>query len=355
MRRSVACVFFAVLIFLSPSGAFAQQQNGGAATSGDPQKQKKPPAEKPPQCAALEQDLFIDLKEVVKAGCTPSLAQISKLLENPVANFVSIPLQYDYITLEGERMGTKAVQRLQVTPTFPTRLGKNWSLINRIVFPFLSVPFNKQFGNCFGMAANEILSCPSLPEALEDPFKRTSGFGDIVYVGAVAPKKSIKIESTGGVVIWGLGATAMFPTSSQDVLGTGKYSLGPTGVVGYLGKTWTMAVFPQQWWSIAGNANRSDVNLTNIQYFIYYAPPGLNPDAAWRIGMSPNISINWKAQGDKVTLPLGLGVSRMVNIGPLPVNIDGEVEYAVIHPGDKPGSRWNVRLYFVAVIPTFAF
>src|SRR5512133_3341787 len=82
------------------------------------------PATKSARCVALEQDLFIDLKEVVKAGCTPSLAQISKLLENPVANFVSIPLQYDYITLDGPLLPeTKTVHRLQVTPTFPLRLG----------------------------------------------------------------------------------------------------------------------------------------------------------------------------------------------------------------------------------------
>ncbi len=34
-------------------------------------------------CAALQEDLFIDLKEVVKAGCTPSEAQIAKLMDNP--------------------------------------------------------------------------------------------------------------------------------------------------------------------------------------------------------------------------------------------------------------------------------
>jgi hypothetical protein len=95
--------------------------------------------------------------------------------------------------------------------------------------------------------------------------------------------------------------------------------------------------------------------MTNIQYFVFWAPPGLDPDAGWRIGMSPNISINWAAQGDKVTLPIGLGVTRMVSIGPLPVNIDGEVDYSVIHPGDRPGSRWNARVYFTIVIPTFVF
>jgi hypothetical protein len=312
------------------------------------------PSAKSPECAALERDLFIDLKVVVKAGCTPSPAQIAKLLENPVANFVSIPLQYDYITVKGPPINdTKALQRLQVTPTFPIRLGSDWNLINRIVFPVIGVPFNKGFGDCVGMAATELLSCPSLPGALQDPYDRTGGFGDMVYVGVVAPRESIKVESTGGVLIWGVGATSMLPTASEDVLGTGKYNLGPTGVVGYLGKEWTAAVFPQHWWSIAGNRDRSDVNLTNIQYFVYYAPPGLNPNAAWRIGMSPNISINWTASGDRLTFPIGLGVSRMVNVGPLPVNIDFEVDYSVIRPSDKPGSRWNARFYFVAVIPTF--
>jgi hypothetical protein len=317
--------------------------------------QETPPA-KPAHCAALEQDLFIDLKEVVKAGCTPSPAQLSKLLENPVANFVSIPLQYDYITVKGLPFSdTKALQRLQITPTFPISLGSNWNLINRIVFPFTSVPFNKGFGDCIGMAASEILSCPGLPGALQHPYERTSGFGDVAYVGAIAPRKSHKIESTGGLFVWGVGATAIFPTASEEVLGTGKYSLGPTGVVAYLGREWTGAIFPQHWWSVGGDGNRSSINLTNIQYFIFYAPPGWDPDAAWRIGMSPNISINWEAKGDKVTLPIGLGAGRMVAIGKLPLDIHCEIDYSVIHPDDKPGSRWDARLYITAVIPTFMF
>jgi hypothetical protein len=308
------------------------------------------------QCATLEQDPFADLKEVVKAGCTPSQEQIAKLLDNPVANFVSIPFQYDYVTVEGSPVtGTKTVQRLQVTPTFPLSLGSNWSLINRVVFPIQSVPFNKGFGGCIGMAPSEILSCPSLPGALQDPFDRTTGFGDVVYAGLVAPSKSTKIQSTGGVFVWGVGATSMFPTASEKVVGTGKYSLGPTGVVAYLGKEWTVGVFPQHWWSVAGDGNRGDVNLTNIQYFIFYAPPGWDRNAAWKIGMSPNISIDSTARGSKVTLPIGLGAGRMVALGPLPLNIHGEVDYSVLHPDDKPGSRWDVRLYITAVIPTFVF
>ena len=313
-----------------------------------------PDQKKAVDCAALQQDLFIDLKEVVKAGCTPSEAQIAKLMDNPVGNFVAVPLQYDYIQFEGPRTDTKVVHRLQIMPTFPINLGSDWNLINRVVFPFISAPVNKGFGNYFGMAPASILSDPSFPGVLSDPYDRTTGFSDLTYMGLVAPKKPIKIESTGGAIIWGVGATSMFPTASEDVLGTGKYSLGPSAVVGYLGKEWIFGIFPQHWWSVGGDSNRAEVNLTNIQYFLYYAPPW-DPKAQWRIGMMPTISIDWNAKGDKLTLPVGLGIERMFEIAQLPVFIQVGVEYSVIHPEDRIGSRWAFRLNLIPVIPTFLF
>ncbi len=306
-------------------------------------------------CAALQQDLFIDLKEVVKAGCTPSEAQIAKLMDNPVGNFAAVFFQYDYIQFKGPRTDTKVVHKLQIMPTFPISLGSDWNLINRVVFPFLSVPVNKGFGECMGAAPGSILTdCPNFPGLLADPYDRTTGFSDLAYVGLASPKKPIKIESTGGAVIWGVGATAMLPTASEDVLGTGKYNLGPSAVVGYLGREWIFGVFPQHWWSVGGDSKRADVNLTNIQYFLYYAPPW-DPKAQWRIGMSPIISIDWKAKGDKLTFPVGLGIERMFEIGQLPVFIQLEADYSVIHPQDRIGSRWDFRLNIIPVIPTFLF
>jgi len=339
MKSRFPIAVFAVALVLSEASARAQQTSS------------KPPVD----CAALRQDLFIDLKEVVKAGCTPSEAQIATLLENPVSNLVAVPFQYDYIQLKAPSAGiTKPLHRFQIMPTFPLGLGRDWNLINRVVFPFLRVPINEGFGDCIGMAPGWINTCPSFPDALADPFKPTGGFGDMLYVGLVSPKKVIKIESTGGAVLWGVGPTTMFPTASDEVLGFGKYGLGPAGVVAYLGRTWTLGIFAQQWWSIAGDSRRNDISLANIQYFVYYKPPW-NPEAQWRIGMSPNISINWKAEGDKTVLPIGLGISRMIQIGPLPVEISIEADYSVLHPNDKPGSRWDIRVYFVPVIPTFMF
>ena len=330
---------------------------GGETQQGAPSGTPAPEKARPVICDSLEKDLFIDLKKVVKAGCTPSAEQLVRLLDNPVGNFVAIPFQYDYIEFEGPHTGGKrTVHELQIMPTFPLGLGSRWNLINRVGLPFLSAPLNNDLINCFVTSpGGALIDCLDPAAGPPDLFKRTNGFGDIVYVGVAAPRKAIKIESTGAAVIWGVGGTSTFPTASSYVLGSGKYCLGPTAVVGYLGRTWTFAVFPQHWWSIAGDSDRADMNLTNIQYFLFWAPPGTDPDAQWRIGMSPNISIDWESEGDRVTLPIGIGVSRMIALGQLPVNIDVEVEYSVIHPDDKAARTWDFRLYFVPVIPTFLF
>ena len=334
----------------APSAAGLQR------VSDTPDGPSAPEQKAPPDCAVLVEDIFIDLREVVKAGCTPSEKQIAKLLDNPVGNFVALPVQFDAVQVKVPQTGdTKGLYKLQLTPTFPISLGQSdWNLINRIVFPVYSAPLNKGFGDFVGLTPSAILSSPSFPGVLADPYDRTTGFGDMTYVGVLAPKRSLKVESTGGMLIWGVGATMMFPTASEAVLGTGKFSLGPAAAVGYLGPAWTVGLFPQHWWSIGGNPQRAEVNFTNLQYFLYYAPPW-DPQAQWRIGMSPNITINWKARGDKITVPVGLGIGRLFSLGPLPVRVDIEAEYALIHPDDKAGSRWDIRLYFTPVIPTFLF
>jgi len=322
---------------------------GGTCVHG----QESPPAS-PVDCAAMQQDLFADLKEMVKAGCEPSEAQIAMLLDNPVGNFVAIPIQYDAIQIEGPRSRTETIHRLQLIPMFPLSLGRDWNLINRVVLPALSVPINEGFGDCIGYGPDSINTCPSFPDALADPFKPTRGFGDMVYVALASPKKVAKVPSTGAAVIWGVGPTTLFPTASEEVLGSGKYAAGPAGVIGYLGRKWELGLFAQHWWSVAGSSERPDLNLTNAQYFVYYAPPW-NEAAQWRIGISPNITYNWNAKGDKLTVPIGLGLGRMTQVGKLPVRVFVEVDYSVIHPDDKPGGRWDLRLYFVPVIPKFMF
>ena len=56
-----------------------------------------------------------------------------------------------------------------------------------------------------------------------------------------------------------------------------------------------------------------------------------------------------------IALPVGLGIERMFEIGQLPVFVQLEADYSVIHPEDRVGSRWDFRLNIIPVIPTFLF
>lgn len=304
-------------------------------------------------CQQLQQNFDIDLKEVVKAGCEPSTAQIAKLMDNPVGNLVMLTNQFDYTALKGPNSnGTRYLGKYSFMPTFPVSIGEDWNLISRIPITYISAPVNRDAGELIGHSAGEILSNPDFPGVVQDPFDRTSGFGDLTYVGVFSPKQPVHFAG-GGKLVWGVGPTVMFPTAEEDVLGTGKYSMGPAFVAAYLGEDWTLGVFPQHWWSVGGDSERKDVSLTNIQYFIQKVIPG--PEQ-WRVGMTPNVTVNWEAKsGNKVTFPIGIGAGRIFNFGKLPVRISGELQYSVIHPDDQISSRWNFRLNLTPVIPTFMF
>ena len=321
---SKKAIFVFICSFWLASPAFAEKETAAVSE----------------KCVQLTKDATTDLKEVIAAGCKPSQAQISKLMDNPVGNLAMIVMQEDYTLIKGPHSnGYREVSRSQIIPTFPLALGQNWTLVNRVSIPYVGAPLN-----------NNLFQHDFLTNGRHqgDIFKRTKGLGDIVYVGLFAPSQSYKTQN-GGIFVWGIGPTISLPTASHEELGWGKYAAGPTAVAAYLGKEWTLGLFPQHWWSFAGDKDRSHVNMTNIQYFIFK-----NLNEKWRIGMSPNITINWTADGgNKVTLPVGLGLSYTTEIAGIPVRMGAEVQYSVVRPSDHMGSRWNFRFVIVPVIPMF--
>jgi len=67
--------------------------------------------------------------------------------------------------------------------------------------------------------------------------------------------------------------------------------------------------------------------------------------------MQPNILIDWKEyQKNRFTVPIGLGIGKLVMIGPLPVKFTAEVDYMAIHPDDL-GQHWGIRFQIIPVLP----
>jgi len=78
-------------------------------------------------------------------------------------------------------------------------------------------------------------------------------------------------------------------------------------------------------WSLGG----THYNNFLSQYFINY-----NGGGGWYVTISPIITANWYAAGDKAwTLPFGGGFGRVINVGgKLPVNLSLSAYYNVLQP-----------------------
>jgi hypothetical protein len=137
-----------------------------------------------------------------------------------------------------------------------------------------------------------------------------------------------------------------FSDRQQFAAWSEQVAIGHTGLLGYLGEKWIAGVFPQQWWSVGGPGSNT-ISQMNLQYFFAYFPA-----AGWSVGTSPNMLVNWYARknSNKVTFPIGLNISKVVKIGPLPVKIGVQGQYMPVHP-DAFGQKWDLQFSVTPVIP----
>ena len=314
-----------------------------------------------PECIEWRKNIDADIGMMLRAGCQPTLGQMSALMDNPLGNVAMLFTQFDITRLENPTFDEKDWKyNYMGIAQFPKGLGDNWNIINRIIWNVPSMPVDQgkiddaqdRLDRQLGSGEGPIVTPPTGTNmAPIDLFSgRTTGFGDIYYNGLFAPKKGIKLEG-GGNFLWGLGFDLGFPTASDDILGTGKYLAGPSALGVYMGKKWKIGALVQQYWSYAGDDDRDDVNLMNLQYFIFYSL-----DDVTSIGAAPNIIANWEqSSGNKWTVPIGLGISRTVQFGKVPVRFGFEVHYSVIKPDDVVGTDWNFRFYVIPAAPSALF
>ena len=167
-------------------------------------------------------------------------------------------------------------------------------------------------------------------------FEDNDGLGDFTFFSLLAP--SVK-----GNFKYGFGPTFQFPTATKDELGSGKYSVGPAAVGLYSSKTFTLGMLTQTWLSFA---DRDNVAKSTFQYFGFY-----NFSPEWGIGTAPIISVNWDAKGgDKVALPVGVGVTRTFRLGKLPARVLLEGQYYAVQRRSF-GPEWNFRIALGIFLP----
>ncbi|MGV2827999.1 neuromedin U [Myxosarcina sp. GI1(2024)] len=190
--------------------------------------------------------------------------------QNPVANLISLPFQNNTDFGVGEFDRTR--NTLNIQPVIPFSLNDNLLLISRVILP--------------------VVYQPQLTSGGDDAF----GLGDLNPTFFFSPKNSSNIT-------WGVGPTFVIPTATDDILGTGKWSIGPSAVVVVTRENMVFGGLTNQVFSFAGDSDREDVSQFLLQPFFNYNLPN-----GWYLVSAPIITANWEASSDDTwTVPIGGG------------------------------------------------
>jgi hypothetical protein len=237
--------------------------------------------------------------------------------QNPVGAMYSLPFKFtlDSGASDGE------VFVLNIQPVIPVTVG-NWNLINRVIVPLIDTP-------------GGVSGTPEIPNPVGDD--GATGLGDINYSVYVSPAEP-------GKVIWGIGPSLMMDTATEDELGSGKWSAGPTAVVLIQPKPWTIGLLGRQLWDFAGDSDRKNFNQLLLEPFINY-----NLDNGWYLISDMILTANWEADSSNTwTIPLGGGAGKMFAIGNQKMNTKLEAYYNVVKPDGAPDwfMSWTLQFLF---------
>ena len=106
---------------------------------------------------------------------------------------------------------------------------------------------------------------------------------------------------------WGAGPVMLIPTATNDFLRLGKFGNGPTVLALKQFNGWTIGALINNFWSVAGDATRSELNQMFVQQFTVY-----NWKTGAGIGLNTEWTQNWVANTSTLVItPQFSGVTKM--------------------------------------------
>lgn len=200
---------------------------------------------------------------------------LARMVENPVTGITRVPVVN--ATLFGIPPNDRVANAFVLAPILPALFREGWSLVTRTVIPVVvTVPVGTDRQTGFGDITSEVVG-HKLLKGRKDQFYDVS-----------------------------LGSFVGFPSASDDVLGTGRWLLGPELILGISARRWVTVLVVRNEWSVGSKSGRADVNKLVLDYLLFYNLPKL-----FYLVYEPMITADWEAnRGDRWTLPVGIGVGR---------------------------------------------
>ena len=245
---------------------------------------------------------FMNLQAQEAQEAQKEKQDIEKAAQNPIASMYVLPFQNNTQFGIGDDDRTQNITNIQ--PVIPIGLSESVNLIVRTIIPLINQPLAES----------------------ESQF----GLGDIALSLFFTPRKP-------GKLIWGVGPAIGLATATDPVLGTGKWSAGPSFIMLIQPGKWTLGFVAQNTWSFAGQSDRVDVNAFYTNAFIVRQIA-----KGWYLNTAPIITANWNAEsGQEWMVPIGVGAGRVFRMGKLPVNVQMGYYNYVVAPDNGPD--WQLR------------
>jgi hypothetical protein len=220
------------------------------------------------------------------ANAQHSDEQLAKQLANPVAALISVPFQGNVDFGYGSTAATKTI--LNVQPVYPALFTPHWNLVSRTILPIV------------------------YQEAFTDGGSSEFGLGDIT--------QSLFFSPAASDPIWAVGPAFLIPTATDAQLGSGKWGIGPTGLVLEQHGPWTYGVLTNHIWSFAGKSDRADVSATFLQPFLSHTSA-----KALTLGLNSESTYDWT--GNHWTVPINATVTQLVKFGTQRVSLGGGLRW----------------------------
>ena len=248
-----------------------------------------------------------------------SMEELSKEIANPLAQIWNLSFQYNHTSMSSKDVdliaGNNYIDTTLFQPVLPIPINDTWTAFARPVITYVKGPTKAVIGP-FGTGRHPIAYGTDSNARL----------GDLILPMGVGVAKKEGWS-------WGAGATFIFPTSQHEVLASHQFQAGPTALLLWANKDWMIGGHLQHWWGVSGDdefdqSGYPTANHSDLQYFIIYHLPD-----AWQLRASPHITVNWNESKDnKLTLPVALGIGKMVKVGPMPVMLMAEYQKSLITP-----------------------
>ena len=253
---------------------------------------------------------FTNLQAQEEQQAQEEKVDLEQAMQNPIAAMYVLPFQNNTQFGVGPYDRTQNVTNIQ--PVIPVGLGQKVNMIVRAIIPLINQPI------------------------AEDSSK--FGLGDVALSLFFTPRKP-------GKLIWGVGPAIGIPTATDPVLGTGKWSAGPSVIALIQPHGWTFGFIVQNTWSFAGQSDRQNVNSFYSQVFIVK-----NIKKGWYVNSAPIITANWEAEsGQQWLVPIGVGAGKLFRIGKLPINAQLGYYNYIVKPDNGPD--WQLRAQINLLFP----